>query len=339
MKFDREHLKDELMSHYAEEELDIHGKLDNHSRSRLKPILFAMVLVVAALTAYLWYRGIFSLSSTSSTVTVVHSDNAPVRFKPKDPGGMVIGGGDKMIYDHISGSKNASAEEVMRVLPQAEEPISRDGLNAEPDGTASASKLSADPQGSAKKLDIGELPKDVEPIRNQDTPEQSTSSAAALHPVDAGRATIPSEPSSVSGKVELETTGAASSDLTLQKHVVKPAESLPVRTQLTATDLKKSPLPIRKGELLTLPDPAKKRGYFIQLGSFREEKDVHQSWQILQKHYATLLRKLSYLSEKADLGEQGIFYRLQVGPFKSEHEARTLCQDLIERKQRCFFVK
>lgn len=347
MKFDREHLKDELMSHYAdEEEFDIHRKLEDHSRSWLKPIVIIMVLAVVAVGSYHWYQGKSVSDSTPANLTVIEAEKTPVRSKPQDPGGMVIEGGDKMVYDHISGNhkntKQADTQEVMRVLPKTEEPMNREGLS--PSDTTVAEESATASRSPVKKLDIGELPEDSEPseeaeekpvVEENPIKQPEVKQEVLETPVAASENTKTAKEE----KTEAEERPAPAPDTSVVKPVESKPQRKPVVSQVTVKDLKKSPLPLRKGEVLTLPDPAKKRGYFIQLGSFREEKDVLQSWQTLQRNYATLLKKQSYLSEKADLGDQGIFYRLQVGPFKSEHEARAVCQDLIERKQRCFFVK
>lgn len=110
--------------------------------------------------------------------------------------------------------------------------------------------------------------------------------------------------------------------------------------QVSMLSIKKSSVPIRRGRVLTLPDPTlEKHAFSVQLGSFRHESEVHQQWQFIQKKYKDVLGDVKYWSEKADLGSKGIFYRLKVGPYKSEEAARETCHSLSERNQGCFFVK
>ncbi len=43
--------------------------------------------------------------------------------------------------------------------------------------------------------------------------------------------------------------------------------------------------------------------------------------------------------ERADLGERGIFYRLQAGAFGQIAEAKSACRALEKRKIACFVVE
>jgi cell division septation protein DedD len=79
--------------------------------------------------------------------------------------------------------------------------------------------------------------------------------------------------------------------------------------------------------------------FYIQLGSYKSLKEIDKSWNNLQKKHSTLLGDLSYITKKADLGDKGVFYRLQAGPFLAESSARTLCKKLKELEQDCLFVK
>ncbi len=110
--------------------------------------------------------------------------------------------------------------------------------------------------------------------------------------------------------------------------------------QLNISNIKKEVLPIRKNRALSLPNPLASSGYKIQLGSFRSEQEVKEHWNIIKERYGDLLNsKIQYSSEKADLGNKGVFYRLQLGRFKNEEEARSVCKSFIEREQECFFVR
>ena len=80
-------------------------------------------------------------------------------------------------------------------------------------------------------------------------------------------------------------------------------------------------------------------GVIVQLGSFRTEGDVEKNWQIIKKKHGSLLGELQLNTQKADLGDKGIFYRLRVGSLSNESDARTLCKKLIEQKYGCFVVK
>jgi len=42
---------------------------------------------------------------------------------------------------------------------------------------------------------------------------------------------------------------------------------------------------------------------------------------------------------RVDLGEKGVFYRVQAGPLADAAAAERLCAELKERKQGCIVVK
>lgn len=109
--------------------------------------------------------------------------------------------------------------------------------------------------------------------------------------------------------------------------------------ELTPDDIKHIPTPKMKTAYLKMPDEKQLKEYHVQLGSYKTETDVATNWRRMKMHYSSLLDGLEYKTEKADLGEKGIFYRLKVGPFSKEDDARQLCQQLREQNQGCLFVR
>ncbi len=69
-------------------------------------------------------------------------------------------------------------------------------------------------------------------------------------------------------------------------------------------------------------------GYVVQVASQRSEADAQGSWRALQTRYPNLLNSYTASVKQVNLGERGIYYRAQVGPFASQEEANRLCQDL-----------
>lgn len=76
----------------------------------------------------------------------------------------------------------------------------------------------------------------------------------------------------------------------------------------------------------------------VQVGSFRSASDATSAWNgIAGKHGELVGQRQPYIVE-ADLGERGIFYRLQMGPFGSMDEAKALCRALKARGQDCIIA-
>ncbi|WP_350051149.1 SPOR domain-containing protein [Parvibaculum sp.] len=104
----------------------------------------------------------------------------------------------------------------------------------------------------------------------------------------------------------------------------------------------KKPLRLTKAE----PAPAAKAAaaipearYRVQLGAFREEQLAQRAWEEISRDAVPLVGQSSPAIQKADLGERGIFYRLQAGAFGQIAEAKSACRALEKRKIACFVVE
>jgi hypothetical protein len=73
----------------------------------------------------------------------------------------------------------------------------------------------------------------------------------------------------------------------------------------------------------------------IQLASLRSAEQAAKEWKRLQEAHPAILAGLEYHVEEADLGERGIFYRVQAGPFGSRSEAMASCDALKQLSVAC----
>ena len=73
-------------------------------------------------------------------------------------------------------------------------------------------------------------------------------------------------------------------------------------------------------------------GTRMQLGSLRSEEAARQEWDRVRRANSDLLGDLSATPVRADLGERGIYYRIQTGPTA---EADRICAELRNRKVGC----
>ena len=75
----------------------------------------------------------------------------------------------------------------------------------------------------------------------------------------------------------------------------------------------------------------------IQLGSFPAADQATAQWDRLKKTHAEL-QPLGLTTVRVDLGDKGVWYRLQAGPL-NEPGARALCDDLKSKKRDCLVVR
>lgn len=77
----------------------------------------------------------------------------------------------------------------------------------------------------------------------------------------------------------------------------------------------------------------------IQLASLRSADEARDEWQRLKRDNPDLLGKLSGFAIKADLGERGVWYRVEAGPIGDKAAAVKLCKALKERDLGCQLVQ
>jgi len=82
--------------------------------------------------------------------------------------------------------------------------------------------------------------------------------------------------------------------------------------------------------------PAKTGGTRIQLGSVRSEDVARQEWDRIKRTNADLLGGLSAIPIRADLGDKGVFYRIQTAPIA---DADRICGELKRRNIGCIIAQ
>ena len=86
-------------------------------------------------------------------------------------------------------------------------------------------------------------------------------------------------------------------------------------------------------------DEKTEKGSLVQVGSMTSQDRAEEEWSRLSSRYSDILKDRPYRIEKADLGEKGVFYRLQAGPF-TRQVAQTICGELKKagKKGGCLVV-
>lgn len=98
------------------------------------------------------------------------------------------------------------------------------------------------------------------------------------------------------------------------------------------------PLPEPEPVAAALPAPSPASGYRIQLASVPNEGDVPGEWARLKKRIGAPIEALELHVEAADLGAQGIYHRLQAGPFASQQAAADACSSVKAGGDDCLVV-
>ena len=78
--------------------------------------------------------------------------------------------------------------------------------------------------------------------------------------------------------------------------------------------------------------------YRIQLAAVRDEADARRAWDLFLIDLGPVLKGVQPFIERAETAN-GVFYRVQVGPFASLQEAESLCDQLKQRNASCFVIR
>lgn len=84
--------------------------------------------------------------------------------------------------------------------------------------------------------------------------------------------------------------------------------------------------------------PAPGAGFRVQVGAFRSPEEAAAGWQAARARAPGLLDGVGHVIAQVDLGERGVFHRLQAGPFPTHTSADSLCSQLKARQMDCFVV-
>lgn len=73
----------------------------------------------------------------------------------------------------------------------------------------------------------------------------------------------------------------------------------------------------------------------LQLASLRTPEAAKEEWSRLKREHPELLGRLTAVAVKADLGDKGVWYRVQTQSFDSAATAERLCADLKKQNIGC----
>ena len=269
------------MSHRLEidsDEAQEHAAAPSPRRPIKSVLLFIAVMGLAG--GSWWAYRADAPRSLPSEVPVIHSDAAPVKDAPSDPGGMIVPGQDSVLLNR----EGKNSPRVEQLLPEPEQAIPRPAAPAKP----------------------------ALPIETS-----TVSPKVAVPPTIAAPAALPAVPQNPIAAAPPATPGAPPAVI-----------AQPSPTVTTAPAATNMPTP-------TIPGP----GYRLQLGAVRSEEAAKQEWQRLQRAQPDILGKLTLTAARVDLGEKGIFYRIQAGPIADGADAAQSCAALKSRNVGCILVK
>jgi hypothetical protein len=262
----------------------------------------AIVAALAIFVGILWYAYDWGMGQLATTrLPVIVADSTPIKSRPETPGGLEVLNQDVAVLNDPAPSPELPQAE--RLLPPPEMPQPPQAEAPQAESLAKVEELLGPP------LETAAGPPDAPQV------------AAAGQPEAAPEPVLP-EP-----KAEVQ----LAPELPAVPPVAPVAATAAPAPQVAATA---APAP----QVAALPD-AKTGGFVVQLAALRAKEAARPAWARMQKAHPALLGSRELAIQEVDLGDRGIFYRVQAGFFADRAGARDTCNALKARGQDCLVVK
>lgn len=280
-------------------------------------------------------------SNDGQSVPVIQAETTAFKGLPDDPGGMDVPFQDSTVF---SGMRDDNLPEPAPVenLLDSEEPVDR--LEA---FAAEAEKIIQESEERQKTLDLIEDAtgvKAVEAATEEATPAPSEI-ASAEETQTIKQEVVKIKPEDLMQQVQkpaqAQQPGTSPDTLEYVKEVLEKKDGKVASAQSASSlDAALNTIPEEEARAAAARVAAVKPAagtaaavavsegtHYIQLGSVKTSDGAAAEWSKLQKKYPAQLANLQYRVQRADLGERGVFYRIQAGPISGE-SASDLCDSI-----------
>jgi len=292
---------------------------------RLRTIAAAIVVIASGLIIWNAYQSIIGSSDiTNATVPVIQADSEPFRRVPENPGGAIIPNQGSTLFNVLNAenSDDMALDGVNISTSNQDEPETILDNTYETSGFALPEiplKRKESLYGSLDDLEQDSEISDIlddSPMSDTDKSDLKEKLKKAIEKAedDQELAVVPDtiiEEEITQSEEEVETDEV--------KTIIKPSRK---------PDMPRSK-PIAKQKTLSMrdilnPSVTKKERYYIQLGSLKGEENARNAYNKIRSDFPQLVEGISVSFPQADLGNRGLFTRIQIGPME-EKEARNRC--------------
>jgi cell division septation protein DedD len=274
----------------------------------------AIVALLSVFAGGLWYAYDWAMAQLGTTrLPLIVADTTPIKSRPQDPGGIEVPNQDVTVLNDVAPDPDKPQAE--RLLPPPEAP--------------QMTPTQVSPQVAAQQTAAVTTVEQLlgPPLKTAAGPPGKMP-AAEETPLPAVPAAVPAAGPEIAAAPEPLLPEPKTE--TLLAPAPPPAPS--VATPSAAATSEPAP------QVTALPD-AKTGGFLVQLAALRAEDGARPAWTRLQKAHPALLGDRELAIQRVDLGDRGIFYRVQAGYFADRISARALCNALKARGQDCLVVK
>jgi cell division septation protein DedD len=293
-------------------------------RSTAKMAIAVLGLAVFGSAAAFGYRAVFKATPSGPT-PIIRADNSPTKVTPVGTGANAR---------PASPFADRSSEQLVR---RDEDPID----------VASTYRSGVVDAGTAGFPPPEIVPATVGPGPSADPKRVRTVPIRVDQSAPSDRAAPPDRASRVASQSQPPLSGSTSQPPPTRQAAVSPPPqsqpSLPAPTRQAAVSPPPSYSPPSAGEGrigggVAAAPAVEAGGFVVQLSAQRSEAEAQAAFRSLQSKYAALSGRDPLIRRK-DLGEKGIFFAAQVGPFGVKSDADQLCEALKTAGGACFVQK
>jgi hypothetical protein len=296
-------------SYYAEDgHMPPHedGAVASRKRGGLVTIAAVLGLAVIGTAGAFGYRAYTSGSISGGPPPVIKADPTPAKTVPPAAAVANVDAQGKPFQDRIAA---LSAPE--RVTPREEQPmalpVATPAMTApRQSGQAAAPLTTAAPPANANE------PKRVRTMTIRPDGADTTASTPMEAPPPATRSVAPAA----------------------KQAAPQPASSAPMAIAPQSDPSSRSKVAAR-----TPPAVAAGGAYVVQVSAQKTEAEALSSYQSMQAKYPGVLGSRNANIRRADLGDKGVYYRAQIGPFATSEQANTFCSSLKDAGGQCIVQK
>ncbi len=315
----------ERRSDGAGPETDLHDDGGERPRRRALPMVVALV-ALAGFAVMVWYAFDWGLDQVETgRLPVILAEPEPIKSRPESPGGLEVPHQDKLVLNEVV--PDPEKPQVERLLPPPETP--------RPPKAPSAAEV----ETAAGALD--EPTRSAVPPAPLPVPESAVGEApaAAAPQIPAAASSPPSEPAlsePADAPPQVAAQPAAPETAAPETATAEPATAEPATPEPATPEPAAAAMPAPPVQTAARTASGT---YVVQLAALRARDGTRPAWTRLQRAHPMLLGDKELTVQEIDLGERGIFYRVQAGFFPDRVGASALCRALKARQQDCLVVK
>lgn len=296
------------------------SRFDRIRESKWFPLTVVTVCVLgfSGVVSYAYNQGT-KANLKETAAPLVQADASSFKMKPVDEGGMEIPFQDSLVYEQLD--SNSTGEGAESLLPPPEQPMERPEMVQDP-ATQAVENLTIE---TAEKIAAAES--DLE--QKKTTAIIATNQAAEDVKVTIGSGfstETPTTPKAPAPKLAETKT-----------KIVEPAKAATKELLVSSTARDLSDI-APSATTAKAPTSYSSGTYRVQLGSFRDQATAESAWKKFKKDFAPALDGVTSNVERADLGNKGVYYRVQ-GTNLSKTSAVSVCSSINAAKSGACLVK